>query len=102
MFYIPKVEKPDNPYYVCMGSVKNQKIMEERNYLMTIFGQGCCDYLYLTRLHGQAGVRFMMKSKGSANDFVVNSKDNLRHIAEFLLQHSNVGRYSSPIILWCL
>ena len=64
--------------------------MEERNYLKTIFGQGYSDYLYLTSLHVQAGVRIMMKSNGSTNDFVVNSKDDLISIAEFLLQHCNV------------
>ena len=64
--------------------------MEERNYLMTIFGQGYSDYLYLTSLHDQAGVRIMMKSNGQTNDFVVTSKDDLISIAEFLLQHCNV------------
>lgn len=66
--------------------------MEKKDYFMSIFGQGYSDYLYLTSLHGQAGVRFMMKSNGSTNDFVVNSKDDLISIAEFLLQHCNVKK----------
>jgi len=63
--------------------------MEERNYLMTIYGRECGDYLYLTSLYGQAGVRFMMKSNGQSNDFVVTSKDELMSIAKFLWQHCN-------------
>ena len=64
--------------------------MEEKDYFMSIYGQGYSDYLYLTSLHGQAGVRIMMKSNGQTNDFVVTSKDDLISIAEFLLQHCNV------------
>ena len=70
--------------------LKNQKIMEEKDYFMSIDGQGYSDYLYLTSLYGQSGVRIMMKSNGSTNDFVVTSKDDLISIAEFLLQHCNV------------
>ena len=63
--------------------------MKEMDYLMTIFGQGYSGYLYLTSLYGQAGVRIMMKSNGSTNDFVITSKDDLISMAEFLLQHCN-------------
>lgn len=57
---------------------------------MSIFGQGYSDYLYLTSLYDHFGVRIMMKSNGSTNDFVVTSKDDLISIAEFLLRHCNV------------
>ena len=63
--------------------------MEEKDYFMSIDGQGCGNYLYLTSLYGQAGVRIMMKSNGSTNDIVVNSKNDLISFAEFLLLHCN-------------
>lgn len=64
--------------------------MEGKDYFMTIDGQGYSNYLYLTSLYGQAGVRIMMESNGSTNDFVITSKDDLISMAEFLLQHCNV------------
>lgn len=65
--------------------------MEEKDYFMSVYGQGYGDFLYLTSLYGQAGIRIMMGSNGVANDFVVKSKKDLISIAEFLLQHCNVN-----------
>ena len=76
-FFITMVEKPDNPYYFCMESVKNQKIMEEKDYFMSIDGQGYSDYLYLTSLHGQSGVRIMWSAfvaRGGVGHLVANGR----------------------------
>ena len=60
--------------------------MKQKDFLLTVNSQNSNDFLSLTSQYGQPAVQFSVNSNGGANSFVVTSRDDLMHIAEFLQQ----------------
>ena len=60
--------------------------MKQKDFLLTVNGQNSDDFLSLISHYGQPAVHFSVNSNGCANEFVVNSRDDLIRIAEFLQQ----------------